>query len=218
MSNTDSFIDEVTEEVRRDRLFALMRKYGWIAVLAVILLVGAAAWREYALARDRAAAQDFGNAVLAALDTEDSAARIAALDAVEASEPGARAVLDMLKASEFAREGDGAKAVEALDAVSGSEDVPEIYREIASFKAVSRSDSGLSPEERRQRLDFLAQPGKPLHLLAVEQLAFLDIASGDKAAALERLRFIVEDAGTTPGLRQRASQLIVALGGEPEAG
>ena len=40
MSDTDSFIDEVTEEVKRDRLFATMRKYGWIAVLIVLLLVG----------------------------------------------------------------------------------------------------------------------------------------------------------------------------------
>ena len=31
MSNPDSFIEEVTEEVRRDKLFALFRKYGWIA-------------------------------------------------------------------------------------------------------------------------------------------------------------------------------------------
>ena len=35
LSNHDSFIDEVTEEVRRDRLFAAFRKYGWIGVLLV---------------------------------------------------------------------------------------------------------------------------------------------------------------------------------------
>lgn len=45
MSDTDSFIEEVTEEVRRDRLFGLMRRYGWIAVLAVLLLVGGTAYR-----------------------------------------------------------------------------------------------------------------------------------------------------------------------------
>ena len=36
MSNPDSFIDEVTEEVRRDRLFAMFRKYGWIGVAIVL--------------------------------------------------------------------------------------------------------------------------------------------------------------------------------------
>ena len=60
MSDTDSFIEEVTEEVRRDRLFALMRRYGWIAVAAVLLLVGGTAYREYARAAEAAKAQAFG--------------------------------------------------------------------------------------------------------------------------------------------------------------
>ena len=47
MSNPDSFIDEVTEEVRRDRLFAMFRKYGWIGVLIVVFIVGGAAVNEW---------------------------------------------------------------------------------------------------------------------------------------------------------------------------
>ena len=47
MSDTDRFIDEVTEEVRRDRLFALMRRWGWVAVLIVALIVGGGGWYEW---------------------------------------------------------------------------------------------------------------------------------------------------------------------------
>ncbi len=47
MSDTDSFIDEVSEEVRRDRLYATFRRYGWIAILAVLLLVAGATWNEW---------------------------------------------------------------------------------------------------------------------------------------------------------------------------
>ena len=50
MSNPASFIDEVTEEVRRDRLFAAFRKYGWIGLLLVILVVGGAAYNEWSKA------------------------------------------------------------------------------------------------------------------------------------------------------------------------
>ena len=46
MSNPDSFIDEVTEEVRRDRLFRLFRKYGWIGVVIILGLVGGTAWTD----------------------------------------------------------------------------------------------------------------------------------------------------------------------------
>jgi hypothetical protein len=42
----------------------------------------------------------------------------------------------------------------------------------------------------------------------------IDIETGDTGAALERLVAIVGDAQSTPGLRRRASQVIVALGGD----
>ena len=59
-NQNDRFIDEVTEDLRRDRLFLMLRRYGWIAVLLILALVAGAAWREYASSRDRAAARAFG--------------------------------------------------------------------------------------------------------------------------------------------------------------
>ncbi len=64
MSNPESFIDEVTEEVRRDKLFGYLRRYGWIAIVAVLLIVGGAAWREYQIAQRQAESEAFGDAVL----------------------------------------------------------------------------------------------------------------------------------------------------------
>ena len=85
MSNPDSFIDEVTEEVRRDRLFRLFRKYGWIGVVIILGLVGGTAWTEWSKSRAESRAQAFGDAVIDALDQgtpEDKAATLAALDKV----------------------------------------------------------------------------------------------------------------------------------------
>ena len=47
MSDTDSFLQEVSEELRRDKLYRNMRKYGWIGLLLVVIIVGGAAYREY---------------------------------------------------------------------------------------------------------------------------------------------------------------------------
>ena len=44
MSDTDSFIEEVSEEVRRDKLYATFKKYGWIAALFILVVVGGATW------------------------------------------------------------------------------------------------------------------------------------------------------------------------------
>tara|TARA_R100000935_G_C2818166_1_gene158340 strand:- start:58 stop:747 length:690 start_codon:yes stop_codon:yes gene_type:complete len=211
VSNTDTFIDEVTEEVRRDRLFALMRRYGWIAVLAILMLVGGAAWNEWRKAQDQAAAQALGDAVLAALATEDRSARAAALDAIEA--PGAQAgsVIALLAAAEEAADTPEAAATRLL-ALADRSDVDAVYRNIATLKAVMLPGSGLDAEARRGRLNGLALSGGVLRLLAEEQLALIDLETGNRDAALERLGAIASDAEATMGLRRRVTQVIVALG------
>lgn len=213
MSDTDSFIDEVTEEVKRDKLFAAMRKYGWIAVALVLLIVGGTAWREFRIASEESAAQSFGDEILAALDEGDEAARIAALEGVEGGATGAEAILQMLIAAEEGSADNDAEAVARLQAVADNTEVPSIYRQIARYKALTRGAEVVSLEDRRSGFEALAVAGQPLRLLAEEQLALIEVEAGDTEAAQARLTRIIEDAEVTAGLRRRASQLIVALGG-----
>ena len=128
----------------------------------------------------------------------------------------AQAVLQMLIAAEEGSNGDDAAAVERLQAVANNTDVPQIYRQIASYKAMARGADVLPVDERRSGFEALAVPGQPLRLLAEEQLALIEIETGDKDAALTRLQALVVDSEVTSGLRRRASQLIVALGGSIE--
>ena len=218
MSDTDSFIEEVSEEVRRDRLFGYMRRYGWITVLAILALVGGAAWNEYSKSQARAKAQGAGNAILAALEADEPQERVKALEALQSEDitQGAKAVVSLMQAAEQAAGIDPAGAQTALEAIAVDGSLPEIYRQIASFKSATKSGGSLSVDDRRLRLDALSAPGMSLRLLATEQLAMLDIEAGDTAAALEKLQGIVVDAEVTAGLRQRATQLIVALGAEPD--
>lgn len=218
MSQTDSFIDEVTEEVRKDRLFALMRRYAWIAVLFVVLVVGGAAYKEWRSAQERNTAQALGDSVLAAMQVEDQAARAEALSEIEAPNPASRAMIDLLAASELSATDPGA-AARRLIALADTAEVAPVYRQIATLKAVGLPSSGLSVADRRARLEGLALSGGMTRLLAEEQLALLEIETGDTAAAVERLRAIVVDAEVTSGLLRRASQVIVALGADlPEGG
>ncbi|MFX0540963.1 hypothetical protein ACEWPM_004425 [Roseovarius sp. S4756] len=214
MSNNDSFIEEVSEEVRRDRLFAIMRRYGWIAILAVLILVGGAAYNEWRKAQERAEAEALGDAMLAALETEDRSARADALSAVEPAGPGSAAVLQMMAAAE-ALQDDPKGASERLMGIAKMTDITPVYRQIATLKAVMISENGMDAETRRARLEELALGGGVIRLLAEEQLAYLEIEAGNEAAAIERLNAISADAEATPGLRRRATQVIVALGGEP---
>jgi hypothetical protein len=212
VSNPESFIDEVSEEVRRDQLFAMMKRYGWIAVLLVVVLVGGAAWTEYSRAKATAAAQATGDGILAALEFDDSAQRSEALAALPAS-----AITAMITSSELQLSGDLEAAAAALDGLVADMTVAQVYRDIAAFKAILLRHDVMSPEDRKIALALLAAPGGELRLLAMEQMALADIELGDIEAALAGLTSILEDAGVTRGLRDRASSLIVALGGEVPA-
>lgn len=211
MSDTDSFINEVTEEVRRDKLYGYLRKYGWIAVVCVLAIVGGAAYNEVRKANEAAVAQATGDALLAALGEDDEAARAQALTSLEVTGP-ATAVTALMAAAAQEEAGDAAGAVATLSALAVNPDVPEIYRDVAAFKAALKTPEGTDPVARRATLEGLAQPGAPFALLAQEQLALMDIAAGDTETAIATLTRIAEDAGVSRGLRDRAQSLMVALG------
>lgn len=214
MSDTDSFIDEVSEEVRRDRLYGAIRRYGWIAVAGVVAIVGGASYNEYNKAQQRVAAQSLGDGILAAMEAEGAADRAAALTEVAAANAASGAVLTLQRAAELEEAGDAAGAAALLDALAIDGDVAAIYRQIAGFKAVLLHGDSLPAADRRAVLDGLVQTAPTLRILAEEQLALLDLETGETGAALERLERIVADAEASAGLRRRASQLIVALGGD----
>lgn len=212
MSNPESFIDEVTEEVRRDKLFGYFRRYGWIGIVAVLMIVGGAAYREYQLAAKQADSEAFGDAVLDALDRDDPAERSAALAAVDA--PGQRrALLGLLQSSD--PETDKAAALAALALVAGDATLPASYRDLAVLRRVIVAGADLPAEERRALLNPIAEPGRPYRTLALEQLALLLVETGEPAAAITALEALRQDQEATPGLRRRAGQMIVALGGKP---
>jgi hypothetical protein len=212
VSNPESFIDEVTEEVRRDKLFGYIRRYGWIGIVAVLMLVGGAAYREYQLAAKQAESQAFGDAVLDALDQDDPAARATALAAVEA--PGQRrALLGLLQSSD--PETDKAATLAALALVADDATLPASYRDLAVLRRVIVAGADLPAADRRALLDPIAAPGRPYRTLALEQMALLSVETGDTAAAITTLEALRQDQEATPGLRRRAEQVIVALGGTP---
>jgi hypothetical protein len=213
MSNSDSFIEEVTEEVRRERLFVMMRRYGWIAVLVIVVIVGGAAYREYTKAQERAAAQALGDAMIAALAQDETERRAEQLAGIEAETPGGAAVLQFMLAAALANSDQIEQAIEHLTAISTNADLPVVYRHIATFKALSLQSDSLGAADRRLQYESLASPGAPLRLLAEEQLALIDISEGDSDKAIERLKGIIADAEVSTDLQQRASQVIVALGG-----
>lgn len=215
MSNPDSFIDEVTEEVRRDRLFAAFRKYGWIGAVLVVAVVGGAAYSEWSKHKAELRAQAFGNAVLDAMDLgapEDRTAAIAALPV----DGGQVALKSLMQATDAGS--DTVAALAALDALAADTTQPQTYRDLATLRAVMLAGKDRPLADRRAALEAIAAPGRAFRPLATEQIAYLLLEEGKTDDAITALTALLQDQEAPSGLRSRVGQMITALGGTlPEA-
>lgn len=216
MSDSDNFIEEVSDAVRRDKLFGYFRRYGWIAVAIVLLIVSGAAYNEWNKAQVQAAAEARGSEILAALDAASPIEKVDALEAIPA-EGNATAVIEQLAAAQALAASEPARAEAALRAIEDNAGVDTIYRQMAALKRIMLTAADTGPTERIAELQQLATPGAPFRVLAEEQIALAELESGDRDAALTRLRALTEDTEASAGLRQRATRLIMALGGDAEA-
>lgn len=211
MSNPDSFIEEVTEEVRRDRLFGLFRKYGWIGGVVVVALVGGAAWTEWSKSRAEARAEAFGDAIIDALDTGTPEERRTALAAVQADGEQA-GLLQLILASD--PQEDRAATLAALDKVAADASLSPGYRDLAVLRRVLVAGTDMPLADRRTALQGIAVAGRPYRTLAEEQLAYLLVEEGNKDTAIAAMITLIQDQEASGPLRARLGQMVTALGGK----
>ncbi|MDO5620472.1 MAG: hypothetical protein Q4G24_03275 [Paracoccus sp. (in: a-proteobacteria)] len=214
-NQNDSFIDEVTEDLRRDRLFKAFRRYGWIGGLVILAIVGGAAWREYTVARATKAAQGWGDAVLAAERGADPAAGFAALDAQGSA--GRAALGNLLTAGAQLDADAQAQAVAALDQAAQAAGGDAVLADLARLKSVIVQGSAMDLAQRDAILTDLSRPGAPFELLALEQKAVALIGAGRDDDAAVLIRQIQARDGLTQNLRVRLAQMMLTLGESAEA-
>ena len=211
MSETDSFIAEVTEDVRRDRLFGLFRRFGWIPAALIVIIVSGTAYNEWSKSKADKLAQVRGDALLAAIDTVDEASRATALNEI-ASQGSENIVAQMLAA--------GAKdenSINFLNAVIINTDQPEYIRDLAKLK-LTMIPGAQTKEQKLKTLDILSQPGGIYRNAAVEILVAFELELGNPNKAIEFLKSHIQDAEASRAQVQRMAELLVALGSEPESG
>ena len=217
MSDTDSFIEEVSEEVRRDRLYNFFRKYAWVGVLVVLTIVGGTAFLEYQKATVKSKAEEVGSAVMKALERSDEKERAELLANIESSNPEVKSIVAMLKAAEEIALQNYAAASKSLKTISEDSSIGQIYRDIAEFKFLLLSHDRVEDALLLTGFEKLASPGNPFRLLAEEQIAIIELKNRENDAAVAKLRSILEDAELTDTIRQRVTQLLISIGIDPSS-
>ena len=216
MSDTDSFLQEVSEELRRDKLYRNIRQYGWVAILLVIVIVGAATYLEYQKSLAETEAELFGTSIIDALNEKNEADRILKLQKINPPGENAKAIVAMLLSAEATGNESATFKMSTLSNVTNSLSIDTQYRDLLNFKILLGSSEIMGLDERMKSFEGLSKPGNPFRLLAEEQMALIELELGNNDNAIEIISQILLDAELTAGLRNRATQMLIALGKDPE--
>ena len=214
MSDTDSFIREVEEEVRKDRMLAYWKRYGPYVVGTVVAIVGVTAGLAWLDRMERDAALERGGTLIEATD-----AGLGTLEAVRADIDGPAGVLADLHLARLAAEaGDREAAIDHYERAASAERAEAHYTELARLEALRLEAAEGEPAEVIAALEPLAAPGALYRPLALELRASLKANSGDEPGAVADLMAILDDPAASGETRARAEAVLAALGGPPEAG
>ena len=209
MSDTDSFIQEVTEEVRRDKMFAFWKKWGLaigIVITAIVAATAAWTWLDH---QAREAARERG-ALFLETEPEDVEAQALLVEQID----GAAAVVARMRyAAALAASGDRAGASAAWRAIAAEPDLTATYSDLVLLQAIRADATTGKPLDLIGELGPLIGGDAPYRLLAMELRAALYLNAGDVTAAHEDLRRILDDPSATEDLRIRAQEGLLATGG-----
>jgi hypothetical protein len=215
---SEEFIREVDEELRREQLSKLWRRYGGAVVgLAVLVVVGTAAkvgwdhWQQRTLAAE---AQRFAAAeqLLAAAKPAEAAEAFAAI-AAEGGGTGYAALARLNEAEARLALKDEAGAMAALTQLGQAGAGDPLLRDLGTLLAASREVDSGDPADLTRRLEPLAAGDSPWRHKARELLAMVAIRAGDLDRAKKLLEELSREVGVPPSQQQRAQELLQAIGG-----
>jgi len=210
VSETDSFIQEVTEEVRQDRMFRLWKKYAPYGIAAVAVAIAASGGWTWMKHREAAKARETGAAFLATeLDSVEKEQELAG----KISGPAA-VVARMRLAAVKAETGDAEGAVALYREIAGEAGLEPAYADLARLEAVRIGAATADPAQAIAELEPLTAEGRPYRLLALELRAVIRINAGETEPGQADLQTILRDPAATRGMLDRASALLLSTGGE----
>ncbi len=214
MADSDSFVQEVTEEVRRDAMYAAWRKYGPFLVGAIALVIIGTAAQSWWKNSQKNAMRDAGGAFIEAQTVEDPEASAEAFLALSSENDGDYAAMAGLRAAaSFGASGDVDRAVEQYQAVASMSGVDKRLIDLAKLRLVMIRADIMEPSEMVDALQPLSVPGEPWRSLALEFTAAAHVRAGDVDAAVGSLSTLASDESTTAAVQARAREMIAALGG-----
>lgn len=202
-------IRDIDEEMRRDAFLSRVRRYAWVFLLVVVVVLFIVAagyfWQNRQASMRSAQAGELSSALTLA-ETDAEAAR-AQLEALVAGSSGGNAIVAGFELAEIeARAGNTEAAAAALEALADARGGDAYAKTASLFSAYTELDSA-EPASLLARLDPLIAEDASFTALAMELKAQVLIRTGDQAGALALLDQLLARDGLTRDVTGRVQAL-----------
>lgn len=211
-----NFIEEVDEEVRRERLEKLWKRWSpAVAGFVVVLIAGVAGyqfWQSHRAEKAAADAAAFNVALNQAQSGQPAEAAAAFASLAGSAGEGYALLARFQQAANLVEAKDMPGAIAAYDAVAADGSVNARFRDLARYMAAFHGLETLDAEAVKQRLAAIPA-NSPWSANARELQALAELKAGNLDAARRQLTTLADDALAPAGIRGRATELLAALGG-----
>jgi len=219
LTNSESFIAEVSSEVRSDRLFKQFKKWAWVVVVLGLIMLGYSAYREYSSYVKVTKAKAIGDQITQALESEEPTEAIAALDSITIDNPNVKALVKLQIAAQYSRDNNPEQAITTLKEVSLINGADQHYKDLALFKTLVL-EGNIEPSEKIvSDLNGLIVAGSPFTPIIRETKSYFDYSLGETQAqydrqqeAIDSLKELYNYAETSENQKFRIQQFLLSIG------
>ena len=219
--SNDTFLKEVDENLRRDRMTDFFKSYGkWVALGVVLFLAAVGGWIYWQEQRKREASEQSEQlhsllTDLAAGRTQTVPQRVAQLETSHSDVVRASAMLT--DAAVALEQNNRSAAIAKYRELAGDKDIAEPFRDVATVRLTALEFDTIKPEEVVTRLQPMAKAGHPWFGSAGEMTALALMKQNKNAEAGRLFAAIAADNQVPSSIRSRAVQVAGTLGVDASA-
>ena len=214
--DNESFYREVDEELRRDQARTYWQRYGKLAILGVVLLLGAIGGVIWWNNQQQVKAGDRSEQLVGAFDELAQGNRKAAipkLDELAKSESGGHRAAALLSKAALAIEGNDLPGAAGIyRQIHEDKKLPQPYRDLALVRMTHVEYDRIQPQAVIDRLKPMAVPGNPWFGSAGEMVAIAHLKLNKPQEAARIFAAMVKDKQVPDSARRRAQDMAGSLG------
>jgi len=218
---SDTFVREVDENLRRDRLRDFFKENGTWLVVGVILFLAACGgiiwYQQHRVERAEGHVEQLAQ-IYKDISTGNTSAVPKQLDDLsKSSSKSVRASAMFTRAALAIQQNDQKTAVSTYKSIADDSSFPDAYRNAALIRQTALEFDQLQPQDIITRLQPLTKAGDPWFGSAGEMTALALVKQGKNAEAGQLFAAIAKDKTVPASIRNRAIQISGTLGVDSSA-